>query len=147
MTIVDKSTDESRTKAMNYGERSFGHVLARKFTFADFAASADVLELIPVEIGEFVKSLGVLVTTVFDGTPVLLVGDGNTANGYLASGEINEEALNFSDMGAADVAAAFAVKGARPVYTVADTIDVKFSWSTTPTTGEAVLIAEIAKAP
>ncbi len=148
MSEVDLSTDRTRIKPVNWGERGLGEWIARKFTYADFAASADIINLIPMPANSFVASLLMVIQTAFDGTPVLVVGDGNTADGYGVSGEIEEtNAALVSDLFAPDATGAFVLKTARPFYTSADTIDVKFSWSTTPTAGVATLIAQIVTVP
>ena len=148
MANVDKTGLGNRIVPINQGERAAGRVEARKFLYSDFSSSGDVVQLIDVPANSYVARLWVKVTTAFDGTsPVLIVGDGDDPNGYLAAGEIEETAVSVNPMDAADVAAAYAVKVARPFYTSADTIDITFTYSGTPTTGEAVLIVEIVEIP
>ena len=95
----------------------------------------------------FVGDMFVEVTEAFDDTPVLIVGDGSNDNGYFEDGEISEATLTVSHMLAPDVAAAYAVKGARPIYTAADTIDVLFTHAGSNTVGEANLWVMICSRP
>jgi hypothetical protein len=43
---------------------------------------------IPVKKGTFVHTIGTVVTTVFDGSPTLTIGDGDDADGFLDSADI-----------------------------------------------------------
>lgn len=150
MTDVDKSTSSSndRIVPVNYGEHGSGITLSRFVLFSDYAASGDVVNLIAVPANSFVSRMYAVVEEAFDGTPVLTVGDDNTSNGYFADGDIAETAVNtVADLNAPDNTGAFALKGARPQYTSADTIDVTFAWSTTPTVGRLELIVELVTIP
>jgi len=148
MATVDKTEDRSRIKPVNYGERNVGYLDARTFTYADFAASGDKLQLIEIPANSFVNNVWLLPTTAFDGTPVIKVGDGNSVDGYLAAGDLDETSVVLVGcFNAADTAGGYAAKSARPFYASADTIDITFTWSSTPTAGAAVLIAEIVTIP
>jgi len=148
MANVDKSTDRSRILPLNWGERAFGYMDCRKLLYSDFAASGDTVDLIDLPANSVLVSLMVVTKTAFNGTsPVLIFGDSTDPDGYLASGEVEEAAVMASPMDAADVAAAYAVKAARPVYTSAAHIRATFTYSGTPTAGEAWVIAQILELP
>lgn len=148
MATVDKSTDRSRIKPVNWGERARGRMECRKLLYSDFSSSGDVVKLIDIPANSIVTFVMVVVKTAFNGTaPVLTVGDSSDADGYLASGEIEEASVMGSPSDAADVAAAYAVKAARPVYTAADHIQVTLTYTAAPTAGEAWVIAEILELP
>ena len=146
---VDLSADTSRLKAVDYGERSMGNILSAAVKYSDFVASTDAVKLIPVPANSFVHSLCFLVTTAFDGTSVLLVGDDEDPNGYLVDTEIAETDITLvADMNALNGAGAYAqAAAARPFYASADTIDVELSWASAPTAGEGVLIVELVTVP
>ena len=150
---VDLSADTSRLKAVDYGERSMGNILSAVVKYSDFVASTDAVKLIPVPANSFVCSLYFIVTTAFDGTSVLIVGDDEDPNGYLVAGEIPEtDTTVAADAVAANAAGLYVVKSddstsGRRFYTSADTIDVELSWSSAPTAGEGVLIVELVTVP
>ena len=148
MATVDKTEDRRRIKPVNYGERNVGYIDARTFTYADFASSGDILQLIEIPANSFVNNVWLVPTTAFNGTPVVTVGDGNDADGYLAAADLDETGVVLVGcLSAADNGAAYGLKTARPFYAAADTLDITFAWSSTPTAGAAVLIAEIVTIP
>ena len=150
MTTLDRSTDvyADRQIATNFGEHGLGITISRKVSYSDFAASGDVVKVITIPANSFVANLYAFVKTAWDGTAVLIVGDGNTTNGYMVDTEINEPTINtLNDLNATSAAGAFAALAARPFYTTADTIDVTLTWSTTPSAGVLYLIAEIVTIP
>lgn len=66
------------------------HALNRKVTFADFATSGAVVSLGAVPVGSMILRANVVVTTAFNQTPSLLVGNLLTANKYIAAGDVDE---------------------------------------------------------
>lgn len=147
-TTVDYSTKQDRIAPVNFGERGMGCVVARKFTHADFAASGDTIKLIPIPANSFIKHAVVLITTAFDDTPTLTVGDGDDPNGYLQAIDIDATDVELiGDTGCVDSLAAYLLKLARPFYLAADTLDITKTDAASPTAGEGVLIAEIVTVP
>lgn len=147
MTNVDISTDRTRIIPVNFGEHALGQWVGRSFTYADFAASADTLDLIDIPANSFIAEMYYVPKVAFDGTPVLSVGDSSGAN-YMATGELTEDNVALvSSMNAPDAAGSYALKGAMPFYAAADQIRVTFTWSTTPTAGEGMIIALIVEVP
>ena len=145
---VDLSTKQDRLAPVNYGERGMGVVIARKFTHADFAASGDTINLIPIPANSFVKRVVVIITTAFDDTPTLTVGDGDDPDGYLQAIDIDATSITeLGDSGCVDSLAAYLLKLARPFYAAADTLDITKTDAASPTAGEGVLIAEIVTVP
>jgi len=155
MANVDKTGLGDRIVPLNQGERAAGYIDARKFTYADFSSSGDSIDLIELPANCFVARLWVVVKTAFNGTPVLIVGDSDAsasvsdADGYLKSGEIEETSAIVSMADTSDGLGAYTIKGGkRPLYTTAGQhLRVGFSWSSTPTAGEAYLVAEIVGIP
>lgn len=61
------------------------------FTYADMQAGAFAVSF-PVEAGTMILSVALRIDTLFEGTsPVLQVGDGSTADGYLATTDVDAE--------------------------------------------------------
>ena len=144
---VDKSADRSRIVAVNYGERSAGEWIARSFSFSDFAASGDTLDVIVLPANSFLAELYYVPKTVWNGTPVLSVGDSSGAN-YFTTAQLTEtDAALVSSMNAPDAGGSYALKGAMPFYAAADKIRVTLTWSSTPTAGEGLLLACIVEVP
>ncbi len=150
MGNVDTSVLKGRQVPVNWGERDVGNWVARSFTYADFASSGNTIDLIDLPINSFVAELYFAVKTIFDGTPVLTIGDEDGAN-YMGANDMTEGsggAALVADMNAVDAGGSFAAVGARPFYADANNhIQVAFSWSTTPTAGEACVIACIVEVP
>ena len=91
---------------------------------------------LPVPAGYAVANLGTIVTTVFDGSPTLTVGDSTTAAGYLSNANVA--------LGTAATAGTPAVKKASAnggayangkLYYTADSIILAWTKGTSPTTG------------
>lgn len=150
MATVDKSTDVTRLENVDYGERPAGNWVCRNFTYADFAASADVLKLIVAPANSFVRNLVLIVTTAFDAgtTNKLDVGDGGDPNGYLIETEVDEGNASINDFHAANNTAAYALVSKVPRYATADTIDVVYTFTgTAPTAGVGLLMVELVTIP
>lgn len=150
MTDIDMSAYKGRIVPVNWGERDVGNWVARSFTYNDFASSGNTIDLIDLPANSFVAELYFVVKTIFNGTPVILIGDEDGAT-YMGANDITEgsgAAALVADMMAVDVGAAYTLKGARPFYADANNhIQVTFSWSQTPTAGEACVIACIVEVP
>lgn len=147
MNNIDKSADRTRIVPVNYGERSGGEWFFRSFTYADFVASGDTLDLIVLPANSFLRELYYVPKVVFNGTPVLSVGDSSGIN-YMSTSELTEDdAALVSSMNAPDAGASYPKKGALPFYATADKLRVKLSWSSPPTTGEGGMLGCISEIP
>lgn len=149
MTTVSKINDESRKFPVNLGERSIGRWECRLVKHSDFAAADDIVQLIEIPENSMIGRVIIVTKEVFNGTsPQINVGDGDDPNGYIADSDYDATSLVLAaDSDSVDTAGAYFAKSARVFYTSADTLDVEFGYSGTPTTGECIVCAEIITVP
>lgn len=105
----------------------------KKFSYT-VAELDDVTLTIPVKAGQWVLGVAALVTTAFDGTPSLDVGDSDNADGYIDSTDpdIDLTSLNafYCSFGAADTEL-----GAGGKYYAANSMILVDMNATSPTVG------------
>jgi len=149
MTDVDLTKGGARVSPVNFGERNVGFVVAKEVRYSDFAAADDIVKLIDIPENSFVARVMIVIKEVFNGTsPQLNVGDDEDPNGYLADADVDCTSLVLcADTDSPTCAAAYMLQKARRFYTAADTLDVEFGYTGTPTTGKAIVIAEIVTVP
>lgn len=91
---------------------------------------------LPVPAGYYVEDVSTVVTTAFDGTPAITIGDSTTAAGYLTSANVA--------LATAATASTPAVKRSSGIantyqfgkrYSTADNIVIAWTQGTSPTTG------------
>ena len=147
MPNVEAANDPARIVPVNFGEHSLGKWVCASFSYTDFVSSADTLDLITIPANSFIAEMYYVPKVVWDGTPVLSVGDSSGAN-YMATAELTETSLTLaSSMNAPNAAGSYALIGALPFYASADEIRVTLTWGSTPTAGEGALIVLIVEVP
>ncbi len=153
MATVDLTGDRSRIKPVDYGERSAGNWIARRFVHTDFVTTGDTVSLITIPANSFVAHVFLHIEEAFaGGTVTLKVGDDTQAEGYLLNTDIGAATAGnvvntVADMHSPDATGVYALVTARPFYTSADTIDVDLAFNSATTAGIGVLIAEIVTIP
>lgn len=123
-------------RGVSTGEASNLRTVSKAIAFGDTTVDLDTLA-----VGDVVVNVWADVTEVFDAgtTNVITVGDGTTANKYLASGDVDEGSTGVTPAGG---------KGPFPAETAAGTLRATYAKTgTAPTTGAARIYAMIANAP
>lgn len=100
------------------------------YTVTANLAANDVIEMVKIPAGATVQEVIVSASASVAATSTGEVGDGGDTDRYIASGGIGSNAASLSRLNAAT--------GHGYKYTSEDTIDIKFTTQTTPTT-DAVL--------
>ena len=106
---------------------------SRAFAFGDQTASVVAIGIPP---GSRVLSVAMEIAVAWAGTTAVVVGDGATADGWIATGIITPTTLG--DFGR-DLTSTFGAKG--KLYQAGDTIDVTFTGIANA--GEAILYVEM----
>jgi len=107
--------------------------IGKSFDYEDQSASVVSVDVAP---RTRVLRVALEITTAFTGTTAVVVGDGTTADGWIATGTITPATIN--DFGL-DYDSTYGVKGKK--YTSGDTIDVSFTGIATA--GEGILWMEV----
>lgn len=100
------------------------------YTVSANLAANDVLQMVKIPAGATVTDVTVGASAAIAATSTGEVGDGSDTDRYIASGAIGSNAASVSRLNSA--------AGLGYTYTSEDTIDIKFTTQTTPTTGAVI---------
>lgn len=105
------------------------------FTVSANLGANDVVEMVKIPKGATVQEVIVSASASVAATSTGEVGDGDDTDRYVSSGSIGQGAASLSRLNNA--------AGHGYTYTAEDTIDIKFTTQTTPTTGAVLKLTAI----
>lgn len=112
--------------------KGYSGYITRRISLATLEPAAqEVIQCIPVEAGMAVENVYVSIVTASGGTLTATVGDGDSANGYDASTNLNATAGTLT----CGVSGTDSYVTTPKLYAAADTIDLTLSNNTPGTTG------------